>query len=169
MEFKLRPWKTDDLESVTRHADNPQITSFMSDEFPTTMEGWKKFIEFATQDKTILYLAIDIGGQTVGAIGIHPQKGVLRRNAELGYWISEAYRGQGIMTRAIKEMVTRAFDTFDIHRIYAKPFGNNPASHRVLEKAGFRLEARFENVIIKNGEILDECVYAIRRNNDARA
>ena len=32
-----------------------------------------------------------------------------------------------------------------------------------LRKAGFTLEARFENAIFKNGEFTDELIYAIRK------
>ena len=92
-----------------------------------------------------------------------PQADVHRKNAELGYWLAEPYWGQGIITRAITRMVSYGFEHWDIHRIFARPFGTNIASQRALEKAGFVLEARFEKTIFKNGEYLDELVYAIRR------
>lgn len=83
--------------------------------------------------------------------------------AELGYWLSEEYWGQGVMTTAIKEIVAIAFANYDINRIYASPYETNYASHRILEKVGSVLEARFEKIVYKNGELLDELVYAIRR------
>lgn len=163
MEFKLRPWAESDLESVTKHANSSNILKYMTDGFPNSIDKWKSFIEFATQDKSILYRAIEIKGQAVGGIGISPKKDVMRKNAELGYWLSEDYWGQGIMTSAIKEIVTIAFAKMEINRIYATPFETNYASHRILEKAGFFLEARFEKVVFKDGELLDELIYAIRR------
>jgi len=60
-------------------------------------------------------------------------------------------------------IVKLAFNRFDIDRIFATPFGTNIASHRVLEKARFALEGRFKKIVIKNGEMLDELIYAIRR------
>ena len=163
MDSILRPWTINDLDSVTKNANNINITKFMSDGFPNNMDKWKSFIEFATKDKTILYLAIDINGQAVGGIGISLKQDIMKKNAELGYWLSEDYWGQGIITKAISEIVKLGFDTFDIDRIYATPFETNYTSHRVLEKTGFTLEARFEKTVIKNGELLDELVYAIRR------
>jgi ribosomal-protein-alanine N-acetyltransferase len=59
-------------------------------------------------------------------------------------------------------MIEYGFKSFDITRIYARPFGNNPASQRVLEKCGFKLEARIEKNLYKNGEFLDELIYAVR-------
>jgi [ribosomal protein S5]-alanine N-acetyltransferase len=91
------------------------------------------------------------------------QSDIMRLNAELGYWIGEPFRGRGIMTEAIGEMVGFVFDNLEINRIYATPFEFNFASQRVLEKAGFTLEAMFEKVVIKNGVLIDELVYAIRR------
>ena len=60
-------------------------------------------------------------------------------------------------------MVDYGFQHWDINRIFARPFGTNIASQRVLEKAGFVLEARLEKTIFKNGEYLDELIYAVRR------
>ncbi len=164
MEFKLRNWTLNDLDSVCKHAKNPNITRFMSDGFPDSREKWKSFFELASNNETRLYLAIEINDEAVGGIGITLQKDYMRKNAELGYWLSEVYWGQGIMHKAINEIVQMSFLRFDIIRIFATPFETNYASHKVLEKSGFKLEARFKKIVIKNGELLDELVYAIRRD-----
>ena len=88
----------------------------------------------------------------------------MKKNAELGYWLGKDFWGNGIMSQAIKEIVKLAFERYDIVRIYATPFENNYKSHKVLEKCGFKLEAKFDKVVLKNGELLDELVYAIRLN-----
>ena len=163
MEFKLRPWTPNDLEYVARNADNTNITKFMSDSFPNNIEKWKSFLNYATSNKTILYMAIEIYGEAAGGIGISPSKEKDNKEAELGYWLSEKYWGQGIVTGAIKEIVRLAFNTFDIERIYATPFDTNQASHRVLEKSGFKLETRQEGKIIKNGELRDVLVYTMNK------
>jgi len=67
------------------------------------------------------------------------------------------------MSKAVKEIVILAFDRFDINRIFATPFETNIASHKVLEINGFKIEARFKKIVTKNGELLDELVFAIRR------
>jgi RimJ/RimL family protein N-acetyltransferase len=50
-----------------------------------------------------------------------------------------------------------------VERIYARPFGSNLASQRVLEKAGFTLEGKFQQTIWKRDRYEDECIYAVRR------
>ena len=61
-------------------------------------------------------------------------------------------------------MIDHGFMNFDITRIFARPFGTNASSQRVLEKTGYKLEARFEKTLFKNGEFIDELIYAIRRD-----
>lgn len=165
MEVILRPWNSDDIESLVENANNFEIARFMSDAFPHpyTIENAKNFIAFATKDDPVHIFAIEINGKAVGGIGIHPQADIMRKNAELGYWLGEKYWGKGVISKAIQEIIPFAFKTYDITRIYARPFGTNVASKRVLEKAGFKLEASIKETIFKNGEYLDELVYAIRR------
>lgn len=167
MEIKLRPWNIEDAESLVENANNFEIARFMSDAFPYpyTIENANNFIAFAIKDEPIHIFAIEIDGKAVGGIGIHPQADIMKKNAELGYWLGEKYWGKGIISRAIQEIIPFALKTYDITRIYARPFGNNVASQKVLEKAGFKLEARIKENIFKNGEYLDELVYAIRRQN----
>ncbi len=165
MSFSLRPWAMDDLESLVKFANNKNIANYMTNKYPHpyTKENGIQFIEFASKQNPQNILAIEIKGQAVGGIGIHPQDDIHCKNAELGYWLAEPFWGQGITTKAIIKMVDYSFMNFDITRIFARPFGTNSASQRVLEKAGFKLEARFEKTLFKNGEFIDELIYAIRR------
>jgi len=163
MDFILRPWCFGDVDSLIKYGSNPHITQFMSDGFSNlfTPEKANAFIGFANSGNDKLYRAIEVNGEAVGGIGVMIQTDIYRKNAELGYWLAEPYWGKGIISRAISMIVDEAFRTFDINRIYAVPFSTNIASQRVLEKAGFKLEARHEKKVFKNGEFLDELVYAI--------
>lgn len=168
MNFILRPFQLSDVDSLAKHANNFKIAKFLTDAFPHpyTVDHAKAFIAMATQDDPVHIFAIDVNGEAVGAIGLHPQKDIMCKNAELGYWLSEPYWGKGIITEAIKQIVPIGFSIFDITRIYARPYGTNAASQRVLEKTGFKLEARIEKNIFKNGEFLDELIYAVRKQTD---
>lgn len=165
MEYTLRPWKMDDLYTLVQHANNPKVSAFLTDRFPHpyTEDDARNFIEMTGRDPFSTIFAIEVGGQAAGSIGIHPLQDIFRLNAELGYWLAEPHWGKGIMTLAVRQMVDYAFNHYDVNRVFARPFGNNHASQKVLEKAGFTLEARFEKTLIKNGELLDELVYALRR------
>jgi [ribosomal protein S5]-alanine N-acetyltransferase len=164
IEFTLRAWTTQDLDSLVAYANNSNIARFMMNVFPHPYgpENGKAFIDMAMKEPQ-RFFAIDLEGKAIGGIGLHPQQDVYARNAELGYWLAEPYWGKGIVTRAVSQMVKHGFEHFDITRIFARPFGNNPASQKVLEKAGFILEARLEKTLFKNGEYQDELIYAVRK------
>ena len=161
----LRKWCESDEETLAKYANNNDIARFLTDAFPHpySLDDAKVFISSVKDENPTKCFAIDLNGEAIGSIGIHPQSDVHRRNAEIGYFLAEKFWGQGIMPEAIRQIVKYGFETFDITRIYARPFGHNLKSQRVLEKAGFALEARFENAIFKNGGFTDELIYAIRK------
>ncbi len=166
LSFTLRPWQLSDLPSLVKHGNNKKIFDNMRDMFPYpyTEEAGIKFLHRIMADKPTKVFAIEIDNEACGSIGIFPQEDISRINAELGYWLSEKHWGKGIITAAVKEMVKYGFETWPIQRIYAIPFPENKASQKVLQKAGFRLEATIEKSIIKNNIIQDELIYAIRRS-----
>lgn len=165
MEFKLRPFEIDDLQSLVKHANNEKIAQFMTNQFPHpyTTETGKAFIELCMSHNPTRIFTFDINGEASGGIGIHPQADIMCKNAELGYWLAEPFWNNGIVSKAVIQALDYGFKTFDINRIYARPFSNNLASQKVLEKCGFKLEARIEKNIFKNGDYLDELIYAVRR------
>lgn len=164
--FTLRFWTEADLASLVKYANNWNVSKNPTDKFPfpyTEGDG-KIFIDFASKEVGRIF-AIEVDGEAAGGIGIHPQDDIHRRNAELGYWLAEPFWGKGIVSRAIAQVIAIAFTSLPVDRIFARPFGTNKASQRVLEKNKFRLEARFERVLVKGDAILDELVYAIRRED----
>jgi len=69
---------------------------------------------------------------------------------EMGYWIGRAYRGQGYATEAILRVVEHAAG-LGVPRIHADTFLDNPASARVLAKAGFVTTGTVERVFPARG------------------
>ena len=167
MKLTLRPWALSDLDSLVKYANNRNIAKNLMDKFPHpyTEDDGRTFITAAITDNTNHIFAIDNEGEAVGGIALLPQTDIHRKNAELGYWLAEPFWGQGLVSDAINQTVGFAFMSLDIDRVFARPFGTNIGSQRVLEKNGFVLEGRFEKVLFKNEEYQDELVYAIRRTN----
>ena len=167
MEFILRPWKASDINSLIKYANNWNIAKNLTNQcpHPYTIQDGKAFIEYATKDEPIHIFAIEVNQEAVGGIGIHPQSDIFIKNAEIGYWLGEPFWGHGIVSKAIKQIIQFGFSTFDIERIFARPYGTNFASQKILEKNNFLLEGRYNNILYKNGEYLDELIYAIRRSN----
>jgi ribosomal-protein-alanine N-acetyltransferase len=161
--FHLRPYRDGDEVSLANHANNYQVWRNVRDTFPHpyTLDDAKQWIELCKMEAKPTVFAIDIDGQVVGGVGIVLQKDVFRKNAEIGYWLGEPFWGKGIATEAVKELTQYAFKHFDIQRLYAGVFEYNPASMRVLEKAGFHLEAILKKNICKENQLFNEHLYVI--------
>ena len=74
--------------------------------------------------------------------------------------MGEEFWGRGIMTEAVTALTDFCFGNFSLRRISAEVFANNPASARVLEKAGFIFEGRLKNDVLKDEKLLDSLLYA---------
>ena len=166
MNFTLRPFKDTDLTSLVKYANNYNIAKFLTNQFPHpyTDEDGRKFISSVSNNNPANVFAVVVNEEAAGAIGIFPQSDIHEKNAEMGYWLAEPFWGKGIITRAIEQIVEYGFKTFDISMIFSRPFSSNPASQRVLEKAGFVCEAQLKNAIYKNGSYFDELIYTKRRD-----
>jgi RimJ/RimL family protein N-acetyltransferase len=114
----------------------------------------------------ITFFAIAIDDEAVGGIGYTLHQDVERVSAEIGYWLGTAFWGRGTMTSALDAVTRYAFAQHkDLRRIYALPYAWSAASMRVLEKVGYRLEGRMRQSAIKDGEVTDQMLYAILRED----
>jgi RimJ/RimL family protein N-acetyltransferase len=158
----VRSWKRSDAASLVQHANNRKIWLNLRDRFPHpyTAADARLFLREIVSRVPETAFAIDVAGQAVGGIGFVPQLDVERVSAEIGYWLGEAYWGRGIVTEALTALTRYAVETHGLTRIFALPFAWNAASCRVLEKAGYTLEARLRNSAIKDGTITDQMQYA---------
>ncbi len=165
-QVKLRPFEETDVKTLALYANNAKIANNLTDAFPHPYgeDAARAFIGMVSKDTPTKVFAIDIQGEACGAIGVFPQSDIHKKNAEMGYWLAEPFWGLGIMSSLIPQMLDYGFNTFEIDRIFARPFGSNLASQKVLQKSGMKLEGKFEKVLWKNDRYEDEFIFAIRRN-----
>ena len=132
----------------------------ISSRIRTAIADAHQFLQQAISDQSTTKFCIEVNGRAVGGMGIHPGKDVHSHTATLGYWLGEDFWGRGIMTDAVAAFIDFCFENFPFRRVSAEVFANNPASARVLEKAGFAFEGRLKNNVVKDGELLDSMLYA---------
>jgi ribosomal-protein-alanine N-acetyltransferase len=158
----IRPWRLDDAESLAKHANNRKVWLALRDLFPHpyTIQDAHEFLQRATSEQPTTKFCIEVDGAAVGGIGIRLGQDVHRHTATLGYWLGEKFWGRGIVTEAVAALSDFWFENFPLRRISAEVFANNPASARVLQKAGFVFEGRLKNNVIKDAKLLDSLLYA---------
>jgi ribosomal-protein-alanine N-acetyltransferase len=166
----LRRWHPDDVASLVRHANSRRVSANLRDRFayPYTEEDARGWTDIASREDPLCHFAIVVDGEACGGIGLQLQTDVFRRSVEIGYWLGEAHWGRGIMTEAVSAVTAYAIERLGVCRVFAGVFDPNPASARVLEKAGYVLEARLRRAVVKEGRVRDQLLYAYVVEDDDR-
>lgn len=165
----VREWLEEDAWQLVRLADDRRVWMNLRDAFPHPygIEDARAFIAMSRKMTPQTFFAITVAGALAGGIGYVPGKDVERIGAEVGYWIGHPYWGQGIATAALRFLTTHAFGANPhLERLFAVPYVTNGASVRVLEKAGFRREGVLRRSAIKDGQVLDQYMYALLREGE---
>jgi ribosomal-protein-alanine N-acetyltransferase len=158
----LRSWRETDASSLVTYANNRRVWINLRDRFPHpyTPADAEEFIRAALASAPETRFAIAVDDAAVGSIGFMLHEDVERVSAEIGYWLGEPFWGRGIMTEALAAVTAHAIRAHDLTRVFSVPYEWNPASFRVLEKAGYVCEGRMRRSAIKDGHVIDQLLYA---------
>lgn len=86
--------------------------------------------------------------------------------AELAYFIDPNYQAQGLMSKAMEFILKLSFKELNIYKLIARIDPSNIASIRLVEKFGFKLEAKHEKEFrIETGELRDILFYSLFNKN----
>jgi RimJ/RimL family protein N-acetyltransferase len=163
--LQIRTWKAEDKASLILYANNRNIWINLRDRFPYpyTAADADQWIRQVAEETPQTHFAIVIEASVIGGIGLELGSDIFQRSAEMGYWLGEPFWGRGIATEVVRAITNYAFSTFNLCRIYAGVFEWNPASMRVLEKAGYICEGRLKKSVFKDGRVIDQFLYAMTR------
>lgn len=163
--FRFRPYRADDAEALAALADDPQIARGLRDGFPSpyTLSDAQDFLAGVGVPNPNTQQAIEVEGRFAGGVCVLPKEGVFDRSIEFGYWLGVPYWGRGLGTAIARTYVAEVFKAFPVERVYAQVYADNTPSRRLLEKLGFRLEGILRKAIRKDGELKDDCMYAVLR------
>ena len=166
----LRPWREDDISTQLAAWRDPTFQRF-SDWAPgNTREALHRLEEQRTMRADGLGAAFAICGpdpseQALGEVsinGIDPTN----RSASIGYWLTPAARGRGVVTRAVRLACRFAFDRLDLVRIELTCGPDNAASAAVAKRAGFTFEGRLRSNYLLKGTFRDSLVFSLLSNDE---
>ena len=160
--LSLTPFEPGDKPNLLRYLNDPVIyQNTQRIPFPyteTDADDWFNFVR-EIHDKygfTCNWAIRHAEQGMMGSIGFFMKSGAEGHFDEIGYWLAEPFRGQGIMTDAVNALCIWLLENRpNLVRIEAKVHSYNPTSARVLEKAGFEREGILRKAALKHGALID--------------
>jgi len=165
----LRPFTVGDTQGMYRNwASDPEVTRFLTwpahancDVTRMVLSDWAAryadggYFNWAIEWKE--------NSSVIGSIAV-VKLNEETEAADLGYCMSRAFWGRGIMPEALKAVIGYLFDNAGLNRIAACHDANNPKSGRVMEKAGMKPEGIWRQAGKNNLGICDEVWHSILKS-----
>ncbi|WP_332775147.1 GNAT family N-acetyltransferase [Polaromonas sp.] len=116
-------------------------------------QAWIQFTEKAWASGTEYPLGIfDVrSGAVVGGTGLNHINKVYRI-ANIGYWVSSLFTNRGVARTAARLVADIGFKDRQFTRLEIVVLSNNPASQRVAQAVGARLEGKARNRLYFHGK-----------------
>ena len=160
----LRPWRESDLEDFYEYASVEGVGEMAGWKHHRTIEETKNILGFFIRDKKTFALELKENGKVIGSLGleemdIDPVEGE-KLGREIGYVLSKAYWGRGLMPEAVRAVMDYCFGTLGFDYLTCGHFTRNDRSRRVIEKCGFTFfgestyETRYETVEVSRNYML---------------
>ena len=138
----LRPWRTDDLSDFYEYASVDGVGQMAGWNPHKDPEESRKILGmFIAGKKTF---ALEYEGKVIGSLGVEEYNEAElpeyreKTGRELGYVLSKAYWGRGLMPEAVRAVIDYLFGTLRLDFLVCGHFTDNEQSRRVQEKCGFR-------------------------------
>jgi RimJ/RimL family protein N-acetyltransferase len=146
--LSLRPFQVDDLEAFVAYRSDPEVARYQSWDRAFSMADAESFL--SSQRELVFgqpgeWLQLAIVDRATGAVCGDCTLRVATdqpATAEVGITLAQASQGKGVATEALTAVVTELFEQRGMHRIFAKADDRNFPVRRLLERLGFRCEAR---------------------------
>jgi RimJ/RimL family protein N-acetyltransferase len=160
----LRELRASDAPSLFALLTTEEVTRFISPP-PTTVEGFEKFIAWTIRQRTAgtyACFAVTLKGYDT-AIGIFQMRETEPGfgTGEWGFAIGSPFWGTGVFQEGADLVLEFAFDTLGVHRLEARSAVRNGRGNGALRKLGAVQEGLLRKSFLRNGEYLDQVLYAI--------
>ena len=161
----LRPWREADVPAQLGAFSDPCFQQF-SDWAPHTEAEARRYLlahERARQRGEQIELAlveprdpgIVLGGGSLNNVELEQGR------AGVGYWLTSAARGRGVVTHAVRLIARWAFEDLGVARLELTCGPDNHASQRVAARCGFTREAVLRSHMPFKGGRRDTVVFGL--------
>jgi RimJ/RimL family protein N-acetyltransferase len=163
-QVRLRELRASDAPSLFALLTTEEVARFISPP-PTTIEGFERFIAWTLRHRaagTYACFAVTVVGQDT-AIGIFQVRETEPgfATAEWGFAIGSPFWGLGIFEEGAELVLRFVFETLGVHRLEARAALRNGRGNGALRKIGAVQEGVLRKSFLRNGEYMDQALYAI--------
>jgi RimJ/RimL family protein N-acetyltransferase len=160
----LRELRASDAPSLFAMLSADEVARFISPP-PTSVSGFEQFIAWTLGQRsagTYACFAVTVRGYDT-AIGIFQMRQIDAdfRTAEWGFAIGSPFWGTGVFREGADLMLDFAFETVGVYRLEARAAVQNGRGNGALRKVGAVKEAILRKSFLRNGEQVDQVLYAI--------
>jgi len=128
-------------------------------------EKFVKAVVDLPNDTPDLIFTIRKNNAFIGLIGFKGTD-VENKKTEIGYWLSEKFQKQGIMTMSVEKLCRFAFQELGINRIQIKCAIGNESSNKIPKRLNFMFEGiEREGELLAGGVFADLNVYSMLRKD----
>jgi len=166
----LRPLAMGDLDDFYAYASVPGVGEAAGWKHHQSIAESKEILRSLTESKHIFAIEYKADRKVIGTLGLHQswanETGAYRqfRVKEIGYVLSRAYWGRGLMPEAVGAVIAYCFDTLGLDALTCCHFPENSRSRRVIEKCGFKFVrmGKFESEPLE--KVFDDMQYILIRD-----
>jgi RimJ/RimL family protein N-acetyltransferase len=160
----LRELRLSDAASLFAMLTTEEVSRFISPP-PSTVEGFERFIAWTHRQRasgTYVCFAVTLKGFDT-AVGIFQVRELEAGfgTAEWGFAIGSPFWGTGVFQEGATLVADFAFGVLGVHRLEARAAVRNGRGNAALQKIGAVQEAVLRKSFLRNGEYLDQVLYAI--------
>jgi diamine N-acetyltransferase len=165
--INLRALEPEDLDFLFQIENNTTFWEVSSIQTPFSRFILKQYLANAQQDiyeAKQLRLIIEIDNKPIGLIDLfdfNPQ----HRRAGIGILILEKFQQKGFANEALQLVIKYAFNTLQLHQIYANITPDNKKSISLFTKNNFIKVGVKKDWIISNNQFKDEVLYQLINTN----
>lgn len=152
------------LPSKNRFDDGQFDTGYMTPEWYQGLLA-KRAQEAAADYSYMLHIFRNGDRKPLGYCDITPHRREEFQYARIGYTILNNFWGNGYGTQCVGGLVRLGFEVLNLHRLEAHVDPENPASKRVLRKAGFQFECVRKGFILEDDGWADREIYYINNGH----
>jgi len=139
----LRKLKREDENEVYALRKDEEVNRFLGREKAKSIDDARSFISkiltnVATNQGILWAITLKEDDRLIGSI-VYYNISAKESRAELGYELSPAFQGKGIMKEAVEAVIQIGFDQFGFESIEGWPTANNIRSIQLLEKLNFKM------------------------------